>query len=161
MDNTLLQEILLLLKSHYPNDVYFPDHKDLENRLQTQEFQSSLYYLAEHGLIELKNIRRGHPFIGQVLGAKLNAKGIDYLLPDGGLTEYFNTVTVRFDAEDMRKLISVHIDALDIDKDKKHKILSNLKSFSVDTLREIAKQAILEGLKNPTSVIQLIESLKG
>lgn len=151
-------EILDFLKSYYPNQVYFPEHNQFKDRLQDQTFQAVLYYLAEHGLIELKNIRRGTGVDGQVLGARMTAKGWDYLTPDGGLTEYFNSVNVRFDAENIRQAIYDHISSLDLNIEKKKNILSHLKKFSVDTLREVAQQAILKGLENPKFLTQLIEN---
>lgn len=158
MDKVTQNQILEFLKNNYPNEVYFPEHEQFKDRIQNQEFQAALYYLSEHNLIELKNIRRAIGVHGQVLGAKMLAKGMDYLAPDGGLTEYFNAITVKFDAENIRQTIYDHINSSEIDNEKKKGILSHLKNFSVDTLHEIAQQAILKGLENPHFLSQLIEN---
>jgi hypothetical protein len=158
MDKERQNQILQFLKEHYPNDVYFPEHSIFKGFLQTKDFQANLYYLAEHNLIDLKYIRRGIVNSNPAYGAKMTAKGMDYISPDGGLTEYFNSINVKFDAENIRQAIFDHIDSLEIDTEKKKGILSNLKNFSVDTLREIAQQAILKGLENPQFLSQLIEN---
>ncbi len=101
-DRLLQLTSLEALRDKYPETV---DTSDMPNYRNDSQFMGNLFYLENHGLIESiasRKIAFGLP--PEILSARITAKGIDFLEDDGGISSILNTVTVKFNPDDIRRL---------------------------------------------------------
>lgn len=95
----------------------------------------------------------------QMLLAKITASGLDFLESDGGLGAILNVVTVRFEAETLRALLSEKIQAANIPQADKDTLLSKLQTFSSDILKAIIVKLIEKGIEKPEQLAKLVEMI--
>ena len=102
LDRDLQRQILEELAQKYPEPVDFYLHEHFEEKM----FQANLFYLQEHGLINGKlrgEVLEDH---GRRIGwATITKEGLDFIADDGGLSAILKTVTVRFDADNVRSIL--------------------------------------------------------
>ena len=108
INSELQRELLLLLRSAYPQSLYGPPEIP---GLSWNEIAANLSYLEEHGLCQSGLI--DDPDGGDFLfsQARITAAGLDFLEEDGGLTAILNTVTVKLHADTLRDMLSAKITA--------------------------------------------------
>jgi len=128
----------------------FSDHKD---------FHANLFYLEEHGLIS-SLAKREHS-----IGAKrmiftgiITARGLDFLEDDGGLSAILGAVTIKLDRENIRKLLELKIESLDIPQDKKRGISATIRDLSSDAMRHLCIKLIDLGLDSAPDVYHLLQT---
>ncbi|MEP6878976.1 MAG: hypothetical protein ABI865_09020 [Nitrosospira sp.] len=155
LDRELQLKILLTLRDIYPDfgeiSVWF-NHDD-------PNVQGNLFYLAEHNFIEPSAVRQAMGVPRQMLLAKITASGLDFLESDGGLGAILNVVTVRFEAETLRALLSEKIQAANIPQADKDTLLSKLQTFSSDILKAIIVKLIEKGIEKPEQLVKLVEMI--
>lgn len=111
LNRKLQKKILEFLGEDYPS------YREIEafytskiiNHKTEKIFYFNMFYLQEHNLIELTTGVTGINIPPKIYTAKITNKGIDFLENDGGLSAILNTVTIKFDTEDIRKLLSKEI----------------------------------------------------
>ncbi len=166
VDRELQLKILEALKNFYPDrrspkaweDKIF-DHQPTEEDKAKRQF--NCWYLEEHGLIEIfmfKRIDKEGEFTGH---CKITAKGIDFLADDGGLSAILNTVTVKFDADNIRSLIELGLLQSNIPEEKKSIFRKALSSASSTTLQTITSGLIQAAMADPTKVLKTVASILG
>jgi hypothetical protein len=93
---------------------------------------------------------------------KITAKGMDFLLDDGGLGAILGVVTVKLDASSIKALLLKQIDQA---KDVSHEEQSRLKSLVLtagdQSIRKLVDTFVEAGLKAAPSSGQLIGMLQG
>lgn len=155
LDRDLQLHILTVLRDEYPefgdiNILFVVDEKKI---------QVNLFYLAEHGLIEPSAIRDAYGAPRMMLLAKITANGLDFLEADGGIGAILNVVTVKFEAESIRKLIEEKILQSPIDKGQKDSLLGKVRGFSGDVLKTIVLKLVEIGVEKPEQITKFIEIL--
>lgn len=122
---------------------------------------TNIQYLIEHGLINMwygtLNTDRHSSSTGSF--PKLNAKGIDFLADDGGLSAILGVITVKLHSESIQALIAAKIDQADISDSEKSwlkKELGKIKDTALSTLTENAINAI-----PATTIITLFKKIVG
>lgn len=122
----------------------------------TEEELANLWYLKEQGLIEgALDMSLSQEFIFQ--GAKITAKGLDFLADDGGISAILGTLTVRLHADTIRDLLLARIDASEAPPDKKSWLRKQLDLASAETIKKIVGSVVDEGIKRAPDLVQLIE----
>jgi hypothetical protein len=141
-DRLLQQKVLESLREHYPEVVEiaeFPFHQ------RDPQFMGNLFYLEEHGLIQAiakrVNVCNAAP---EIFTAKITAKGIDFLEDDGGVDAILKTITIKFDPEDLIKLIEAKIEKSPLKPEEKSSILKVIKQLPAEGLKELSKKLIKE-----------------
>lgn len=124
------------------------------DRLTNPQFiLANLQYLEEHGLIETRRANLNQP----VPNAKITADGLDFLTEDGGLGAILNTVTVKFDADNIRELLAEGLLQADMSEDKKGIIRTALEGATTDTIKDLAGAV----LRNPVKAIETAATVLG
>lgn len=104
LDRARQRQVLEALASCYPsygNDFFAVGEESNE--------VANLWYLREHELIEASlDQTLGGSFIFS--GARITAKGLDFLADDGGLSAILGTVTVKLHADTIRELLIAKIE---------------------------------------------------
>ena len=150
MDKAYLQEILITLKECYPGesqDVY--DLRDEKTML------SHMRYLHEYGLID-SGIAIHEGFDGidySRSGAKITARGLDYLAEDGGLYAELGTVTVKLHPESIKDLIELSLAQRGVEPEKRNAIKKFLDTASTETVKALTNRLIDAGIKHSPDVM--------
>lgn len=143
------KELLEILSRSYPQSPGAAEEKEIDALFESpEEFVPNAMYLEEHGLI-LTNAISG--FQGTTIHTdlmKITAKGIDFILRDGGLSAILNVQTIKFhrDAvvvlEDLIALSSTS----DADKEKAKSTLSEMSTEALKTVVQTVTSAGLTAL---------------
>jgi hypothetical protein len=154
LDRTMQYEILTQLSDIYPSDFMV---NDLTLSVK-EDLQSNLFYLSEHNLIEPVINRTGNNVnpTPTIITAKITAKGLDFLEADGGISAILSTITVKFDAENIRSLIHDKIMSSELPPEKKMTLVKKLKEFSGEVLKTVALKLIEQGLENPSFLNKIL-----
>ena len=145
------REILEELAEVYPRfatDVVRPEFEE--------DDLTNIWYLREHELIEGSlNFSLSGAFIFQ--GAKITAKGIDFLADDGWIAAILGTVTVRLLADTVRELLLAKVEKSALTIPEKAKLRKHLETMSNEALKSVTKTLVEQGLQKIPDLIQLIQ----
>lgn len=170
MDHNLQNEILTFLEDIYPqhistlkfiNEVKFPGNvtsKDeaIDFYLQlTPKVLKECEYLHEHKCIEITNRDRR---LG-VYTIKLTATGRDRLEPDGGLTAYFNTRTIRFDRNSITDLVETGLIKANIDENYKQSIIKKIKTLPINVIAKIGNKMMEKAIDDPIQLVNIVSNI--
>ena len=154
LDRELQYKILLELKSSYPQLGDFSDEL-----MSHPMFEQNLYYLTERGLIEHCKINA--TFAGKYnrsfsVGFKITVVGLDFLEEDGGIGAILNTITVKFDAKNLRDLMTEGILLSSLPQDKKTLLRKAVGRASESALREIVTSLVKKGISVLPDAVSVI-----
>ena len=122
----------------------------------TDDELANLWYLKEQGLVEgALDMSISQSFIFQ--GAKITAKGLDFLADDGGISAILGMVTVRLHADTIKDLLLARIEASHASPEKKSWLRKQLDRASAETIKKIVGTVVDEGIKRAPDLIQLVE----
>lgn len=153
LDRAMQYEILTQLRDVYPSDFMVNDL-----RIPSKEnLQANLFYLSEHELLAPLTKTKGTNVnsIPTIITVKITAKGLDFIEDDGGISAILNTITVKFDAENIRSLIQDRIISSSLPVEQKTTLIDKLKTFSGDILKIVVLKLIEQGLQNPNTLNQI------
>ncbi len=157
LDRSLQLKILEYFKDSYPAIVSVVP---LQAQYDSADFLPNMHYLIEHGLI--KKIGTCDFYIeGEVpdiTQAKITAKGLDFLEDDGGVGAILKTITVKFDPDNIRELITLKIDKSEIPTDKKNSLKSLIKEAPAQALKSLCTRLINTGLDKAADLCSLIQT---
>lgn len=151
INRTKQLQILQALADVYPRytidiGTHDPEDDDLTN----------LWYLKEQGLVEGPfEMSLDQSFIFQ--GAKITAKGIDFLADDGGISAILGTVTVRLHADSIKELLLAKIESSATPTEKKSWLRKQLDTASSESIKKIIGAVLDEGIKHAPDLIRIIE----
>lgn len=156
LDRGLQREILEFLSDHYaglPQQV-FPSHEMTE--AEDEKYTANLLYLEEHGLIEA-GLQQSLDGQWVSSGARITARGLDFLADDGGLTAILGTVTVRLHDDTIKYLIGARIEQSDLPEAEKHSLLNQLKELRGESLKHLTMKVLDAGLENAPKLLPLLQ----
>lgn len=136
-DLELRHQILVALRQGYPEGV---DEPSLPG-FNSENFRGTLAYLAEHGLI-VNAVHRIDHGRGTYIPPRITARGLDFLEDDGGLSAILNTVTVRFEADTLRALLSASLDQAQAGQEEKAKARGILANLSGEAMKALVHQLV-------------------
>ncbi|EPY4799676.1 TPA: hypothetical protein RRU58_002385 [Klebsiella pneumoniae] len=147
-DRKLQLEILQACVESYPS---IPSIEKFSNSLveecalnNIQTLIANIYYLFEHGLINIKNDSMAHDIL--IMGEiSATAKGVDFLLNDGGLGAILNVQTIKFDRDTVIVLEDL-IAISDMNAEQKEKAKSTLGEMSTEAIKTVVQAVTTAGL---------------
>ncbi|AGJ86700.1 MULTISPECIES: hypothetical protein [Klebsiella/Raoultella group] len=140
-DRKLQREILQACVDSYPST---PLPERFNNTLvaecaqdDIQKLIANIYYLFEHDLIYINNKSMMHDIliIGEI---SASAKGVDFMLNDGGLGAILNVQTIKFHRDAVVVLEDL-ITISNMDDEQKDQAKSSLGELSIKTLESVVQ----------------------
>lgn len=117
---------------------------------------ANLWYLKEQGLVDgglEMSITQAYLFDG----ARITAKGLDFLADDGGLSAILGTVTVRIHADSIRELLLARIDSSNAPAEKKSWLKKQVETASSETIKRIVDSLLDQGVKRAPELLEWVE----
>jgi hypothetical protein len=155
LDRQLQLRLLHIMRDSYPSA-----WRQVPPDIGTNDevFYFNILYLEEHGLCKtnITTSAKGQRFWGN---ATITAKGIDFLEDDGGLSAILGVVTVRLEADTVRKLIAEKIEKSDLPSEEKAKWKGLVSGLSDTSLRAATSDIIHIGIQHIPNVVELLRSL--
>lgn len=152
VDRQNQKEILELLKENAFIKVKTRDLPHADN----PELIQNLLYLKEHGLIALSTMDVMREKLPLVHDATITAKGIDFLEDDGGLSAILGMVTVRFEAETLRAILSMQVELSVQDEGLKKRLLTNIRHLKSEALKSAVQELAAMAIRSVPDAIQLL-----
>ena len=162
IDRGLQHYILCELRDAYPNSVDYSNRYDYGSD-EYNTFVANLVYLGSHGLISKesvlhsKSVDMGNSY--QPGHASITHTGLDFLENDGGLSAILNTVTVKFDTEQLKQMIESKINQSDLPQNEKSYAISILKDLPADSIKHLTTRVLDYGLDNMVALTELLKAL--
>lgn len=156
-DRKLQRDVLEWLSDTYPQEARIDRYPVA---IAKEEMTACVAYLQEYSLVEATWFR---PVSGpkSVAGAKITAKGLDFLADDGGLGAILGVVTVRLHSDTIKALIAERIDSADIPPEEKSALKKRLETMSTEALKVATQEAIKAGLGKMPDAIRWIQGILG
>ena len=149
----LQRQILHALRDVHPERLSIDQLPAADDRVM----QSNLRYLAEHGLIEALDAGTfADP--AALDQPRITAVGLDFLTDDGGVSAQLRTVTVKFDAEDLRTLLSARIAASDLSADEQHHLEHAIRSLPAKALQTFLDQFVRQAVARWPDALQQLQT---
>lgn len=148
LDRNHQLKILEYLRDYYhcPADARVNE----QSFFHTEDYLMNLKYLYEYGLIkgyESKVMGKREFSLG---GVEITAKGLDLLEDDGGVGAILRSVVVKFDAENIRRIMKEKVLSFNIPDEQKTSLVGKIKNFSGKALETITLKLLEKGLDNPS-----------
>lgn len=122
----------------------------------TEEDLANLWYLKEQCLIEGPlEMSLSQSYVFQ--GAKITAKGLDFLADDGGITAILGTVTVRIHADSIKELLLARVESSAAPAEKKSWLRKQIQVASGETMKKLVNSLFDQGLKHAPDTVRWIE----
>lgn len=156
LNRELQQEILQRLGGAYPQKV---KPEEIGFKGDDRRFIVNAFYLAEHDLIKIlasEDFGVGPP---PILLVSINARGLDFLQQDGGLGAILNVVTIRFEAETLRRLVAAKVEESSLPPEEKGRIRTALESMGAEGLKALAKGLVEKGLQHAPDALTWVQAL--
>lgn len=114
-------------------------------------------YLEEHGLITFfKGSQGGDVKFGAT--AKIQAKGIDFLAGDGGLSSILGVVTVRLHEDTLKALVERKIEESSLPQAEKLRFIDQLRQLPAEATKHLVLRLMDAGLDNWQKALPLLQS---
>jgi hypothetical protein len=153
-DRKLQLKILEELKTAYPNEISIPE---MTSYYADPDFMANLFYLYGHGLI---NGDATGGIVKAMFSVGITEKGIDFLADDGGLSAIFNKVHVKFDEEDLSKLLTIGLAKTEMPVETKKEVLKTIKGLPAEGIKTVYTHLLNLGLKNWKEIPQLVQHVQ-
>ncbi|MGE4195445.1 MAG: hypothetical protein AB7E51_18835 [Pseudodesulfovibrio sp.] len=168
VDRTLQRRILLMLEDFYPNEaaeheyvpILFPenvgevvDGKPLYKRIDDKQFYKETRHLDEVGFIQINK-----PYNRCLI---LTAKGRDFLEDDGGLSAIVNTITVKFDADNVRELVEAGLFSAHVPEEKQGALMKAIREAPGALLQTAVTKMVEKGMSDPVGTAKVVAGLFG
>lgn len=163
LDRNLQHEFLSELYKVYPDSITYDYYINAaiaqtsgvieaeEDALFVLKQSANLQYLAEHGLVVFDDKTRITSTV------KITAKGIDFLMDDGGLSAILGVVTVKLHSDTIQSLLNTKIDQADIPPEEKSKLKVILSKMGDVALAKLTEK-VIDAVTSP-QIINLLQNL--
>jgi hypothetical protein len=138
--NRVLQlDLLTRLAEAYPKMV--PVQSWLS---ESENVNPNLHYLFQHGLIEgsASNEIGGS---ARFITAKINAKGLDFLADDGGISAILGVVTVKLHQDTIRQILLQRVESSDIPPEQKATLIERIRSLPGKGFEKLTEKMLEKG----------------
>ena len=150
LDRSYQNEVLAFLLKDYPEyehtDAFCSDLL-IKNDLK---YYANLMYLEMHELIEdgpsCKYSVSGQTFFVESTTPRLTAKGVDFILDDGGLSAILNIQTVKLHQDTIKDLLMVAVQSASISEDKKESFADQIKRLPLESLKDLLSKLAGKGI---------------
>jgi len=154
-DRETQRRILEIARDFYPEIVDNPV-AEFSNVALPEELIRELTYLQEHGLVTFRDAH----FTGgrQLRDVRITAKGIDFLVDDGGLGAILGVVTVRLDVAPIQALLVREVEASKEPSSVKAKLVAQIKSLPAEGVKVLATEGLKAGLPHVPGGLQWLQN---
>ena len=139
-----------------------PETSD-ENEGFEQSFLFNLDYLAGHKLVTRPApvyIKRfDHTEVPNAY--RITSKGIDFLEDDGGLSAILNTVTVKFDVDNVRELVEAGLLTAHVPEEKQGALMKAIQEAPGTMLQTAVTKMVEKGMSDPVGTAKAVAGLFG
>jgi hypothetical protein len=90
---------------------------------------------------------------------RITETGLDFLEDDGGIGAILRTVTVKLDADQLRKILAAKVQALPIPEEKKASVLSTVRNLPSEILNKLVMKFVERGIDHFPDLLELLQSL--
>lgn len=164
LDRQFQLNILKKIAEEYP---FVWQHNLTHESDEYIKLAKNLHYLKGHELISesstvIKDSQGGQG--GGVLlinKPKITEKGLDFLQDDGGLSAILNTVTVKFEADTLKALLTNQISQSDLPPENKKSMIAALEDLPAESIKHLTMKLLDEGLENLPNALLLIGTYLG
>ncbi len=153
LDRALQLEILNQCRDVYPEEL----NLDQERQESDRNYLGNVAYLYQHGLIACPSNQEEAFGLELFLVARITVKGLDFLEDDGGISAILNTVTVKFDPDDLRSMLSAKAAKASIPDDQKRRLIEVIKSLPADLLKKITQDLLHQAVERLPDAIHIIQ----
>ncbi len=140
----------------------YPDLKNtavLLNKLEEEnydKFVANIVYLQEHELIKPFISITSYDDMGEAMITNMScqgitAKGIDFMMQDGGLSAILNTRIVKLHPDTIRDLLQNRIQASNLEN--KEELIDKIKSIPIEAAKILLDKLLDKGLENLPSLL--------
>lgn len=158
LDRSDMRKILEALHAKYPEHVPLMELV-VDTCLDGTDIGAASHYLEEHGLIEVILTRTiGTPRANSVHRAKITARGIDFILDDGGLSAILGVVTVKLHEDTIRAMLLNGIEAHEAPESEKSALREAIKKAPSTAFNETVKALVGLALREAPGAMQLLQS---
>lgn len=141
--NFLLEDFPLYEKSN--------DHCQKLIEENQEKYLANVEYLQKHCLLEdgvsLSFSADGFPCVSFHPYPQITAKGIDFILNDGGLSAILNVQTIKIHEDSIKALIIEQIAAASLPEHDKATLLDTVKSLPATALKKLLDKLLDKGLE--------------
>jgi hypothetical protein len=152
LNRELQRDILNKLAENYPKPA---DVGSLFGR-PSNAIMVNLSYLEEHGPLTTIWVNRRDDY---PTGARITARGLDFLADDGGLTAILGVLTVRIDERQLKSILIDRVKASAEPKDVKTRLIDMIRGLPADISKEALMEAAKNGLDHIPDIAQWIMAL--
>jgi hypothetical protein len=118
---------------------------------------SHLRYIADHGLVSIIDDEAGFDYCRVMI----TEKGLDFIQEDGGLGAILNTVTIRFDIENMRELVQLGVLNANLPEETKGPLQKAIKEAPATALKAAISEMVKTGMSDPVGTAKRLAALLG
>jgi len=160
LDRELQLELLSKIAECYPFA-----WTDFEKKPDSEDYLKiaiNLNYLKGHGLLseDATNVRPSTSGNGggviSISKPKITEKGLDFLKDDGGLSAILNVVTIRFETETLKAIISTKINESDLSQEQKQSMTLALEELPAESIKHLTTKLLDECVDNLPGAMTVI-----
>lgn len=124
----------------------------------------NLHYLKGHGLLNeastiiRENLNNKNNGILLINTPKITEKGLDFLQDDGGLSAILNIVTVKFETDTLKAILSNQIHKSDLPDEDKTSMTKALEDLPAESIKHLTMKLLDEGIEHLPNALLLISS---
>ena len=155
LDRLIQNKILNLAADAYPAYVSPGYDNDLD-QCNPMVLAANLKYLEEHELIRPKSVIVSIDNIYSFGVIEITKNGLDFLLGDDGLSSILNVVTVKFETETLKAIISNKINQSDLSQEQKQSMNLALEELPAESVKHLTTKLLDECVDNLPSAMTLI-----
>ncbi|WP_435638219.1 hypothetical protein [Carnimonas bestiolae] len=156
LNKGLQKRILETAALHYPDRIPPKTIFEILEPFSSADACANVAYLSDHGLLNKGAVEASDEgfFVATV---KATQRGMDFLEPDGGLTEIFETVTIRIHEDSIRAILEAKIaESPDLTGKEKAGFLQRLKELPADSIKHLTLRLLDTAVDSSPQAIDLI-----
>jgi hypothetical protein len=160
LDRAYQRELLEMLATSYPVEYYIRQYLAplLHDNEAKRRYEANMVYLSEHGLVE-SGVHYGADRIASYSDPRINNKGMDFLLDDGGLSAILRTITVRVDATQWAELLASRIEASPkLRQEERSGIAKTIRSLPAKAVEQLMTKMLDWGTDHAADAVTLIQN---
>jgi hypothetical protein len=163
LDRAYQLELLQLLATSYPlpyadiNDVL----QSLDEEAGKRRYNANMLYLEEHGLVE-SGIQFGADHHVHYSLPRINNRGLDFLLDDGGISAILKTITVRVDSAQWAEILARNVEeSTTLTEEKRSAVAKAIRALPATALEKLTSKMLEWAVEHAGDALPYIADVLG
>lgn len=158
-DRELQREMLSILISTYPETPRSSDYgSEVIDNAEPQKLTANIFYLAEHRLINIPQTNaaldpEGNRWLFEE--ATVTAKGIDFMLNDGGLSAILDVQTIRLHSDTIEALEDI-ISLANLPEPERVDVVAKLRQLPSDAIGHLTNELLSKAVSAGPAALQIM-----